>query len=293
MVTAFPLVFLPGAAAVEFARQTYTTRQIVSQTTTFRDCTFRGCEALNEGMGGALHLGNVSLSLTITGCIFAECYASLLGGALHVVGCRSVSLVASSGSACVSSRAGGCCRIGLASSRVGSVSASDLSAVSCSSRINTFVFGGPDSTAFPARLERVNSTANTAINYGSAAYVDQQFGLSLRFAAFVANAPANCLFFGNNVRGADVTCVALVNNSCKSFESYPGLIYLTSAVVMADCIFTRNTCDFFLGTFAGGTGTVSFVNCVFDVADLGTTNSVVVATRGCTVAGGWPSGCPP
>jgi hypothetical protein len=73
MVAPLLVVLATGAASAEFVGQTYTSRQELTEATTFRDCEFSGCKAwLNDG---GIYLFDESISLTISGCVFAGCEA--------------------------------------------------------------------------------------------------------------------------------------------------------------------------------------------------------------------------
>jgi hypothetical protein len=266
----------PPVILVDFTGQTYTTRQTLTATTTFRDCTFRGCRTMGtsdpDSYGGAIDLNSISVSLDFSGCLFEDCWAYEYGGAVSAYWCRSFSMNETSGSNCSADMGYSFCTTHIYSETDGSIGVRDAAAASCrcGSWITFDCYCGSYSSGNTTSVESVNSSANYAEEGGSAFHAYKHFKLSLHFCTFSRNAPANCLFFSNYIMNSDISCVALLNNSCQSYSEYPGLIFLLSTLAMSNCVFQLNTFDYFLG----GDYIITFVNCVFDVPSLNKTESV-------------------
>jgi hypothetical protein len=86
----------------------------------------------------------------------------------------------------------------------------------------------------------------------------------------------------NNIINSDISCVALTNNSCRSYFNRPGLILLLSTVAMSNCVFLSNRFDYFIGAISSFTGNITFISCVFDVQSLNKTLSISLSTIDCT-----------
>jgi hypothetical protein len=124
-------------------------------------------------------------------------------------------------------------------------------------------------------------SANYAHKLGSAFYFWQHFNLSLHFCTFSGDAPANCLFFGNDIASSYISCLSLTNNSCQSDPEFPGFICVSSPLTLLSCVFQGNTFDYFLGSSTSDSSAIGFINCVFDIESLNRTGTVSFSTTGC------------
>jgi hypothetical protein len=134
----------------------------------------------------------------------------------------------------------------------------------------------------------VNSSSNDAAAHSSALCVGSPFhasnnvNLTLRFCAFCDNRPSNCLFFHFDLLKTDISCLSLVNNSCKSLADWPGLILVwRSALTISSSVFRSNAFNSFVGTDPNYRGKFTCANCVFDVEPLNGTNAVGFWTTNC------------
>jgi hypothetical protein len=94
------------------------------------------------------------------------------------------------------------------------------------------------------------------------------------------NGPGNCVLFTASNLVSDISCFALINNTCASHSGYPGLLFLRPAVVMTSCVFQANHFDYFLGTDEQ-INNVTFVRCIFDNAP-NITKNISFTLSGCT-----------
>jgi hypothetical protein len=279
------LVLRPAFALNDFTGITYTTRQVLNATTTLRDCAFRDCETQTANTsGGAVDVSSdESVSVAVAGCLFENCRATDTGGAVYVDGCGSLSMTETSGFNCSSAKDSfGFSRI--SSDAVGFLETRDLS-IACGSSSSwgtiSFLYSSAASSN-PTRLDSVNSSENSASGgaFGSGLGAETHSNLSLRFCTLARNTQSCCLFFGVDVLSHGISCVAMVNNSCTSEDSWPGLINVGSDLTLSRCVFQSNTFDYFLGTHSSVTHVITFVNCVFD-AELNMTHSVSFSTTNC------------
>jgi hypothetical protein len=82
------------AAPAEFAGETFNTQRVLSSTSTFRNCTIRGCRAATSPNyeGGALCVSDVPVSLIVDDCLFLFCSAVDSGTAIFADTFLSVSV---------------------------------------------------------------------------------------------------------------------------------------------------------------------------------------------------------
>jgi hypothetical protein len=278
----------PPVTLDDFTGQTYTARQALTATTIFRDCAFRGCRTTGtsspHSYGGAVYLNDLSASLRFSGCLFEDCWAFEYGGAVYAAWCGSFSMNKTSASNCSAENSISLCYAIIYSADDGSIEVRDVVVVSCrcSTDITLSCCCHLFSSGSTTRVESLNSSANYAPRLGSAFHCLGHFNLSLHFCTFSRNAPANCLFFSNDILSSDISCVALTDNSCQSDSGYPGLIGVLSIVVLSNSVFQSNTFDYFLGSALSYEGSITFINCVFDFQSLNKTLSVSLSTTRCT-----------
>jgi hypothetical protein len=127
----------------------------------------------------------------------------------------------------------------------------------------------------------LNSTANRASSEGSGFDFYHHFNLSFRFSLFRGNGPVSCLLF-EQASTVDAVCITILNNSCASCESRPGLIRASdSDVVLVNCVFAGNVFDIFLAALETDPGRVTFINCIFDIDAINKTNGVEYTEVSC------------
>ena len=141
------------------------------------------------------------------------------------------------------------CGVSMDSTGHGSIGVRDAAVVSCRCKTRATIrcYCDSYSSGNTTSVESINSSANYAEVAGSAFHFFQHFNLSLHFCTFSRNAPANCLFFSDYIINSDISCVVVLNNSCQSHVTYPGLIFVLSTLAMSNCVFQSNTFDYFLG----------------------------------------------
>lgn len=252
------MLLLALAASAEHSGTEFTYRSVVVSSTTFRDCTFRGCRAMNTS-GGALLLDNASVTLSLSACLFSDCSASLDGGGLFCGGCRSLLIDESMSMHCAAGSSGGFCRA-LASSLKLTCTSATLS----SSAAGTLHLSHSISDHAEVTLELVNSSSNYAKSYASAIGLGDAAVFAVRFCALSANGGGGCLSVGANATKWDIFCLAVINNTCDSESDSPGLIFVAASVSLSCCLFRANSYDAFVGCPRGRTCSVTFDGCVFD-----------------------------
>jgi hypothetical protein len=278
----------PPVTLDDFTGQTYTAQQALTATTIFRDCAFRGCRTTGTsypaGDGGAVFLSDPFASVGFSGCLFEDCWASEHGGAVYAGWCGSFFMDETSGNNCSAEVFCSFCMASIYWPDAGSIEVRDVVAVSCrcSAGITFGCYCGLYSSGSTTRVESVNLSANYAGQAASALHVFQHFKLSLHFCLFSRNAPASCLFFGDYIMNSDISCVALTNNSCQSYPDDPGLLQVLSIVAMSYCVFQSNTYDYFLGRSIPEVGSITNINCVFDLQSLNKTLYASFSTTDCT-----------
>jgi hypothetical protein len=274
-------VQLPPFALADVTGETFTSRQVVTAATVFRNCAFTLCGDSSDG--GGLYLNSRSLSLGLVSCLFVSCRSGALGGA-WIASCLSLLANETSGMNC-SAESCSFCLVELNSTAIGYIEMCEVSAASGASNSSTIYlscrFYESGNTTF---LHFVNSSANSASTAyrGSGLGVRYQFNLSLHFCTFSQNTRACCLYFSTLILNNDISCIHLLNNSCESDTSYPGLILVRSTLILSLAIFQRNMFDFFLGGVGSSSITIDFVECVFDFWSLSTTESISFLTTKCT-----------
>jgi hypothetical protein len=272
------LVALPApATGAEFLGQTYTSRQVFADTAIFSDCAFQGCRtSLN---GGGINLFGESAGLTISGCLFTNCEA-VYGGAVFSDPCRWFSL---SETVCRGCRAKweACLDVVVFSSAGGSCDVHDSAMVSSAGSIDTVSLSCYTyASGATSVVESLNSSANSATDWGSGMFLGNHYRLAFRFSVFTRDGPSSCVLLSALDVTGDISCLALVNDTCTSKSDHPGLLFVRPTVTMTSCVFQSNHFDYFLGTDQR-TSHVSFVRCVFDGAP-NKTNSISFAQSNCT-----------
>jgi hypothetical protein len=126
----------------------------------------------------------------------------------------------------------------------------------------------------------VNSSTNFASEAegGSGLGTNCHYNLSLRFCTLTRNARRCCLFLTWSIQNSDISCVAMLNNSCESDSSYMGFIFVRSTLTLFNCVFQSNTFDYILG----GDHSITFANCEFDFQLLNKTGDISFSTTNCT-----------
>jgi hypothetical protein len=219
---------------LEFAGETFMTRSVLSSTSAFRDCTFRGCRATTSGnyVGRALCLSTPGLSLLVADCAFADCYASDAGAALYVDDALSLSVTGTSCTNCSAMLEPFLCA-SLNSSGTGSLTLLESSATMCSATYNTMYLGFKTfASGNTTKVESLNLTANRASMRASGMLLLGHFALSLDFCVIQRNTPASVLFFYRDILTSRISCLALLSNNCDAVTSQAGVIYVSCDIVL-------------------------------------------------------------
>jgi hypothetical protein len=269
----FVCLLIGRATAAEFSGVTYTSHQDLIETTKFLDCTFEYCEGSE---GGAISLTDGSLSLDVINCLFAQCSASLRGGAMRIDRCHSFSINGTSGLNCSAQYNSFCYWDTQVSGGLLVFFASSGTSNSCED--STIWSGGSGAT-----IESLNLSLNWATEHGSGLYVCCHSPLSFQFCTFWSNGDRNCLVFADGIENSDISCLGVINNSCQSSDRRPGLLHLDSMITFYGCIFQLNTFDYFVGSVSDAINDteVTFIDCVFDFEELNTTRSISISTTNC------------
>jgi hypothetical protein len=274
---ATPGALPPPIALADFTDQIYTDRQVIQGNTTFRRCTFRGCQS-GSNSGGALNFNTGNGFLRLDGCLFESCAASS-GGGFYVDRCPAFFMTETAGLNC-SASTNLFCSVGVFSSSPFDVR--ELSIACCTGVSATVSFSYQRlGQGVPSCFECVNSSANEATGYGSGIGPCLLSDPSFRFWVLSRNAHANCL----SLVGGSYWCVAMSNNSCQSGRTNPGLIYASSSPTLSNSVFQSNTFDYFVGRgWSGFSVLFTFIGCVFDISSFSATGVVSFSTTNCTYA---------
>jgi hypothetical protein len=272
------LLLVGRALSAEVSGQAFTAHQSVTGTTTFRSCTFRGCQTSDAG--GALFCVSRYV-LTLSDCAFATCKAAD-GGAICTFGLQSLEMTGTTGRNCTAVY-DMYCYASIASSNGGTLVVRESSVAGCTAESNALLLccdshpGGSTSV-----VEGVNTSDNRGLMFGSGLAAEEHFGLSIHYCTFARDSPANCLIFSRRIDSSDISCVAVVACSCKSDGSVAGLLAVGSKITIADSVFQGNSFDYFVSVYpaSASVGTVTFVKCVFDKT-ITVTGKLSVATSGC------------
>jgi hypothetical protein len=261
--------------------KTYSSRQVISSTTTFLSCTFEHCT--DSASGGAICVSSSSVGLDVASCLFATCRASS-GGAVYTSSCLFFSMIDTSGFNCSTTSAGLLCFIHVSSSLTGSLEVRRSSATSCSGSSATLeVQCATYTSGSTTYIVSLNSSSNQATRFGSGLLSRSQFNLAFWFSFFSGNGRGGCLTFFSSIQNNDIYCLMLVGNSCTSDTSDPGFILADSTIVMSSCVFQSNTFDYFVGSEGSYAESVTFIDCVFGFETINKTRSVTVTSTSCTV----------
>jgi len=272
-------------------------RASVSDTSTFRNCTFSDLIAygLKDLHGGAIYVWHSEIiNLTLERCSFANCRALAgCGGAIymHLMG-QLFRLILSAGWNC-SATDGSFFDVQL---MAGFLEVNETSAQLCAGSSYTqmleFDTGAAclptDSGAGVVADMNASSNVVAAEAGGSALWLKYLADIELRFCALSGNSRFNCLYFGVEIASADISCVSMANNTCDPMvdfgrDPHPGLIYARSTVTLSNCAFFANKYDYFLGTRAGSRDSmpkVTFAACVFD-EEVNSTGTITFSLSAC------------
>jgi hypothetical protein len=260
-----------------FVGQTITARWFVTVSSSFRDCTFRGLKSTN---GGAIYQNSNEWTLSVEGCIFTSCSASL-GGAIYARPAKSLSVTRSSSAECIAELTASFAYLYISSTAKGTIALETTSATACSCQRYTILFASDQSgSGSTSQTEGVNLTENTATLSCTGLDMLRHFRLSFRFCTFARNGPANCLLLGS-VSESNVSCLAFLGNVYTDGLT-PGMICVNEvSLVLVACLFQGNTAVHFLGQSSGTKSSIQFVRCVFDVQELTVNGSLTFTMTGC------------
>jgi hypothetical protein len=187
--------------------------------------------------------------------------------------------------ACISDTFNGFCYVMVQSL---AVDIRESSVSGCVGTDNTLVLAGADDSPNLCSVTSLNASANNADSHGSALAAWDFSPVAFRNCAFCGNWPRNCLEFGARLGQEDISCLIVLNNSCQSSRTSPGLISVAAELTVSKCLFRANRFDYFIGTRPDMSGRVWFVGCAWDITAISTSNSVRVAAAECVVAA-WPT----
>jgi hypothetical protein len=114
-------------------------------------------------------------------------------------------------------------------------------------------------------------------------YCTHESDVVINFSTFSENQPANCLIL-TDITSPNILCVTWFNNSCESYDEWPGLLMLECDAAFRSCLFRANAFDFLVATGVGSEARVIFEKCPFDFVDLPVTNAISLTTTKCAVA---------
>jgi hypothetical protein len=251
-------------------------RPSITSTTTIDDCAFVGCRT--SLIGGAIVAQGGSINLGISSCLFEQCLAGSGGGAIYASPIANFSMNLTSGLSCAAQFASFC--RAWSGSAEDALDILDCSVVAGDSNDTTLGVGSLGSGGVSLTvIKLLNVTHNIATTDSSGIEIGHLIGLSLDFCVFFHNGPANCISFDADQPTDNVSCLAVIENSCVSAGRYSGLIFITSVVTIAHSVFQGNTFDYFLGN----AGSVAFIGCVFDFDFISETMNGPFTTTDCTV----------
>jgi hypothetical protein len=177
------LFLLVALALADIVGVNFTDRQVLNATTTFRRCTFRGCQSSSDG--GALYLDQRTASLFLAGCLFENCRGRS-SGAVSTYPCLSFSMTETSALNCSSTGFCSFCDVWLSSTANGSLEVRELSAAAGTSGKGTIYFACESyfSGGNTSLLRSVNSSAKFASDGGGGS------GLGTTSTSLSASAPS-------------------------------------------------------------------------------------------------------
>jgi hypothetical protein len=270
-------------------------RPLVTSTTTFRACVFRGCQSDEDG--GAISVENRSITLGIGSCLFTDCRAPLGGGISSL--CFRFSIDATSALNCSAELFGGFCIVAMSES--GAIYVRETSASCCSCMAGTLALG-PDreAEAEPLLLLALNSTTNNG-SVATGLVAMDAVGCSIRYSAFCSNSPGNCVAMATTIPYSDISCLGFLNNTCTA-DAVPSLLFCGSALAISDSIFQSNTFAYFVMAEPVDSWrpepAVALHRCIFDCDSVNHTGVLKLYIRSCefranTAVAVGPGVCPP
>jgi hypothetical protein len=160
--------------------------------------------------------------------------------------CRSLAMNETSGVAswakCASYRASGGARTAAFSS-ITICQLYEPSVVSSKCYQRTIHLHGADPNASRICIHSLNSSANQPTSQASVLLIDRHFNLFLHFCIFSRNPWGNCLVF-TGIHSGDISCFALLNNSCRPTKGSPSRSKGTAPVPFGRQPRCTSTCQF-------------------------------------------------
>jgi hypothetical protein len=242
----FGAPFAVGRSSRFFPRlvgQIDTARQVLSDTTTFRDCTFQHCRSSSAGGVLSITSGSVGVSISTSHWIKCSCV-----GSISSYPCLSFSVSHPSALACSSTEISAHDSHG-ASSATGAMDFRDSSITDSTGKYTTWFMCRAHANGSTTHIECVSVSQNQLSMHASGIDLEELFNLSFHFCIFAGNSRRNCLLLNSNNLNSNISCIALFGNLCPSTTETVGLISVrTTQMRILNCVFQRNTCDDFVGT---------------------------------------------
>jgi hypothetical protein len=193
------------------------------------------------------------------------------GGAIYAQMCASFSMEETSGLNCSSSFYNAFCLAAVLTSDSDIFTIGDSSVASCRGHGLTLqLCGAPPSNGSSLDVTALNSSSNSASSYGSGFCVYNVYHLYIQFSSFCKNGAHNCVMLHEGIENNNISCVALLDNSCESKADFAGLIYVASGATLSHCVIQSNSFDYFLG----GPSSVTLFDCILDSDVFNTTSNV-------------------
>jgi hypothetical protein len=183
--------------------------------------------------GGALYVSGESIGLRLIGCRFDSC-SNDYGGAVFMTRGRPFSMNGTVGFDCTSDTFNGFCYVVVWPS---AVDIRESSVSGCPGTDNTLVLNGKPGSGILCSVVSLNAWANNADDYGSTLAVWDFSPVAFHSCAFCGNWPRNCLEFGAGLAQEDISCLRVLNNSCQSSRTAPGLFCVAAELTVSKCLF--------------------------------------------------------
>jgi hypothetical protein len=258
---------------------------LITSTTTFRDCTFQGCES-NDGRedgGGAISVQDSSIGLGITHCFFLDCEADMGGGILSY--CLWFKMNTTSAFRCSAQSLGGFCLVTIYDR--GAMDVSETSTADCNCKGATIALES-HAEAEPLLLTALNSTMNSGDAATGLVSMDD-FSCSIHYSTFCNNYPGGCVAVMTKSPNSSISCLGFLNNTCTagsaSGETLSWLLLFGSTLTISDSIFQSNTFRYFVIVEAfnsrGRKSRIGLIRCIFDCDRLNHTGSMELHITDC------------
>jgi hypothetical protein len=248
------------------------------------DCIF-----LDEhwASGGAISCATTTSEFHILRCGFIRCSADQNGGGIAFAG-RDIHVSRCFGTDCSAGTRSAFCNLEVTSKALGTVEFNESSASSCNGNqgINRIAFTDRASSGLPAVALSLNLTGNYAQNRGTGLGFAEAYLKIARFCQFSSNFPTAVMFLYDGTDKDLVDCLNFFNNTCiGEGADNRGVFAVFGATTIRGCLFRENTIGYLASRFgSAGEFTVSFVNCLFERADISLSYDLTVKMQICAMA---------